>query len=156
MRWLRRGVNEFQATKRHLTELGANPVCPAGLTRSVTPAIKLHYKASRVWRKGWDSNPRYPCRHAGFQDRCLKPLGHPSVVPVMSEPVPDCKGRPGAAPRAGAGGSAPRKTQRFVYHPGAVPISAAFRLRYIHTLMRKWAASGTRGRQAHKIIVRPV
>src|SRR5258708_18081373 len=30
------------------------------------------------WRKGWDSNPRYPCRHAGFQDRCLKPLGHPS------------------------------------------------------------------------------
>jgi site-specific DNA recombinase len=32
------------------------------------------------WRKGWDSNPRYPCRHAGFQDRCLKPLGHPSVA----------------------------------------------------------------------------
>src|SRR5258708_6137722 len=32
----------------------------------------------RLWRKGWDSNPRYPCRHAGFQDRCLKPLGHPS------------------------------------------------------------------------------
>src|SRR3954468_5408206 len=30
------------------------------------------------WRKGWDSNPRYPCRHAGFQDRFLKPLGHPS------------------------------------------------------------------------------
>jgi hypothetical protein len=30
------------------------------------------------WRKGWDSNPRYPCRYAGFQDRCLKPLGHPS------------------------------------------------------------------------------
>jgi hypothetical protein len=30
------------------------------------------------WRKGWDSNPRCPCRHAGFQDRCLKPLGHPS------------------------------------------------------------------------------
>jgi hypothetical protein len=32
-----------------------------------------------IWRKGWDSNPRYPCRHAGFQDRCLKPLGHPSL-----------------------------------------------------------------------------
>src|SRR5262249_22260739 len=31
------------------------------------------------WRKGWDSNPRCPCRHAGFQDRCLKPLGHPSA-----------------------------------------------------------------------------
>ncbi len=32
------------------------------------------------WRKGWDSNPRYPCGHAGFQDRCLKPLGHPSLA----------------------------------------------------------------------------
>ena len=31
-----------------------------------------------VWRKGWDSNPRgsSPC---GFQDRCLRPLGHPST-----------------------------------------------------------------------------
>ncbi len=27
---------------------------------------------------GWDSNPRYGCPHGGFQDRCLKPLGHPS------------------------------------------------------------------------------
>ena len=27
---------------------------------------------------GWDSNPRWTCAHAGFQDRCLKPLGHPS------------------------------------------------------------------------------
>ena len=27
---------------------------------------------------GWDSNPRWACTHAGFQDRCLKPLGHPS------------------------------------------------------------------------------
>ena len=34
------------------------------------------------WRKGWDSNPRWSCPHGGFQDRCLKPLGHPSM-PVM-------------------------------------------------------------------------
>jgi hypothetical protein len=27
---------------------------------------------------GWDSNPRRTCARAGFQDRCLKPLGHPS------------------------------------------------------------------------------
>jgi hypothetical protein len=33
---------------------------------------------TRNWRKGWDSNPRYSFPHAGFQDRCLKPLGHPS------------------------------------------------------------------------------
>lgn len=30
------------------------------------------------WRMGWDSNPRWTHAHAGFQDRCLKPLGHPS------------------------------------------------------------------------------
>ena len=30
-------------------------------------------------RRGWDSNPRDPCGPAGFQDRCLQPLGHPSV-----------------------------------------------------------------------------
>ena len=28
---------------------------------------------------GWDSNPRVTCATAGFQDRCLKPLGHPSL-----------------------------------------------------------------------------
>jgi hypothetical protein len=32
----------------------------------------------RGWRREWDSNPRWACTHAGFQDRCLKPLGHPS------------------------------------------------------------------------------
>ena len=31
------------------------------------------------WRRGRDSNPRYPFEHAGFQDRCHKPLGHPSA-----------------------------------------------------------------------------
>ena len=40
------------------------------------PCLRAGHKPS--WRKGWDSNPRYPCGHAGFQDRCLKPLGHPS------------------------------------------------------------------------------
>ena len=35
------------------------------------------------WRKGWDSNPRYHCWHAGFQDQFLKPLGHPSVTEVI-------------------------------------------------------------------------
>src|SRR3569833_2333290 len=29
-------------------------------------------------RMGWDSNPRYPYEYAGYQDRCLKPLSHPS------------------------------------------------------------------------------
>jgi hypothetical protein len=37
----------------------------------------------------------------------------------------------------------PTKKQPLIYHPGALPISAVFRLRYVHTLMRKWAASET-------------
>ena len=40
-------------------------------------AININ-KIKAIWRKGWDSNPRWACTHGGFQDRCLKPLGHPS------------------------------------------------------------------------------
>ena len=32
-----------------------------------------------IWRMGWDSNPRATCAAAGFQDRCIQPLYHPSV-----------------------------------------------------------------------------
>jgi hypothetical protein len=48
------------------------------------------------WRKGWDSNPRYGCPYAGFQDRSLKPLDHPSATPRLvrsgreaAEPIAD-------------------------------------------------------------------
>ena len=29
-----------------------------------------------LWRRGWDSNPRYPCRYAAFRVRCIRPLCH--------------------------------------------------------------------------------
>lgn len=32
----------------------------------------------REWRRRWDSNPRYAFTHAGFQDRCIRPLCHSS------------------------------------------------------------------------------
>jgi hypothetical protein len=32
--------------------------------------------------------------------------------------------------------------QRLIHHHDALPISAVFRLRYVHHLMRKWAAGG--------------
>src|SRR5579862_8880385 len=54
----------------------AAPVNRPGVGRKSTEYLN---DFNMVWRKGWDSNPRYPCGHAGFQDRCLKPLGHPSV-----------------------------------------------------------------------------
>src|SRR5262249_28019571 len=35
---------------------------------------------SEDWRRGGDSNPRARFRANGFQDRRLKPLGHPSAL----------------------------------------------------------------------------
>ena len=28
------------------------------------------------WRRGWDSNPRYPREYAAFRVRCFRPLSH--------------------------------------------------------------------------------
>jgi hypothetical protein len=39
-----------------------------------------------VWRKGWDSNPRETCASAGFQDRCIRPLCHPSTTRQLNRP----------------------------------------------------------------------
>src|SRR5690606_12064564 len=36
--------------------------------------------APEKWRREWDSNPRKVRPFAGFQDRCLKPLGHLSEL----------------------------------------------------------------------------
>jgi hypothetical protein len=45
-----------------------------------TFAVLFHFRESVGggvrWRRGRDSNPRYPLRYAGFQDRCHQPLGH--------------------------------------------------------------------------------
>ncbi len=41
--------------------------------KSATPGVRssvLH------WRRGGDSNPRYPCEYSGFRDRCVQPLCH--------------------------------------------------------------------------------
>ena len=46
-----------------------------------------------TWRKGWDSNPRWACTHGGFQDRCLKPLGHPSSTAVLRDELLQRKSR---------------------------------------------------------------
>ena len=45
--------------------------------RPATPGVR---SSVLKWRMGWDSNPRNPCGFAGFQDRCLQPLGHPSAI----------------------------------------------------------------------------
>ena len=55
-----------------------------GLT--TTRHLNTDARGCKSWRKGWDSNPRYGRPHGGFQDRCLKPLGHPSFIdPVIAK-----------------------------------------------------------------------
>jgi site-specific DNA recombinase len=44
--------------------------------KSATPGVR---SSVLKWRRGWDSNPRATSAAAGFQDRCLQPLGHPSI-----------------------------------------------------------------------------
>ena len=45
-----------------------------------TQLIRESQKLKTGWRRGWDSNPRAASAAAGFQDRCLQPLGHPSSL----------------------------------------------------------------------------
>jgi hypothetical protein len=55
---------------------------------------------SEGWRRERDSNPRAPFGANGFQDRRLKPLGHPSErgnsQSLEQEDPPDACGTPGA------------------------------------------------------------
>ena len=39
-------------------------------------SVKKGHPQDARERRGWDSNPRCPFRHAGFQDRCIQPLCH--------------------------------------------------------------------------------
>src|SRR3954469_13723748 len=54
-------------------------------------------------RRGRDSNPRTSCPVSGFQDRCIRPLCHPSGAQTLrlgGRPLP----RLYTGPRAGRGG----------------------------------------------------
>ena len=46
------------------------------------PTLIIHLNLIAIialWRRERDSNPRYPFRYNGFQDRRIKPLCHPSA-----------------------------------------------------------------------------
>ncbi len=51
-----------------------------GLTLNVSDAF-----SGEGWRKRWDSNPRTARTVAGFQDQCLKPLGHSSCITAANQ-----------------------------------------------------------------------
>ncbi len=46
------------------------------------------------WREEWDSNPRASCPANGFQDRRLRPLGHPPK-PSLEPAAPRAQSRHG-------------------------------------------------------------
>jgi len=90
---LSKGHAMFRANRRRASQrrpapsspiaIRARSSCPRNSRRKESKKIPSEIPSRRElsgegWRMGWDSNPRDPCGPAGFQDRCLQPLGHPS------------------------------------------------------------------------------
>ncbi len=67
-----------------------------------------------MWRRRWDSNPRWGFPHVGFQDRCLKPLGHSSDEWLSKPREPILKGHDGV--------SFPPIPDPRPFHPFGLPI----------------------------------
>ena len=92
----------------------------------------LDFSASETrWRRGWDSNPRGTFIPAGFQDRCLQPLGHPSsgsfrIYRICGDCATICASA--AAIRAGAAEIAARASPSRLTHRATAsrnkPVSA--------------------------------
>src|SRR5439155_13909015 len=57
-----------------------------GSTKLTVLQIRISKSAIRnsLWRRGWDSNPRWALTHSGFRDRCTNPLCDLSAI-KMSE-----------------------------------------------------------------------
>ena len=78
----------FEPTERfpvHSISSAASSTTPAPLQHCQLPisncqlvhVTKLaigNRKLAITWRRGWDSNPRWPLSHSGFRDRCTNPL----------------------------------------------------------------------------------
>ena len=47
---------------------------------AVLPKYEINNYFNNLWRRGWDSNPRYPHRYSAFRVRCNRPLYHLSVA----------------------------------------------------------------------------
>jgi hypothetical protein len=78
-----------------------------------------------IWRRGWDSNPRYPCRYAAFRVRCIRPLCHLSAV----RSAPFERGAVNSGCRAGLqGGQATESSS--ICHGDGNPLDSFHRLTY--------------------------
>ena len=69
----------------------------------VKPATSGVRSSVLKWRRGWDSNPRYPCGHNGFRDRPDRPLWHLSAARKPGRNgMKGAENSPFLAPRQGA------------------------------------------------------
>ena len=50
--------------------------------------LRVTQYLNRLWRWGWDSNPRYAHAHNGFRDRPVRPLRHPTPIAKSGAVVP--------------------------------------------------------------------
>lgn len=89
-----RGTNDASEPRKRATLVSAICVFVSQLKRAklgpeLVPAHRFsvsHEKRTiyqESWRKRWDSNPRTALTVAGFQDQCLKPLGHTSLPATL-------------------------------------------------------------------------
>src|SRR5262244_2395101 len=66
----------FEPTERfpvHSISSAASSTTPAPLQKYRSDRSYRTY-TSKIWRRGWDSNPRWALTHSGFRDRCTNPL----------------------------------------------------------------------------------
>ena len=70
-----KGLDAFGEVYFLALSVGHRTIPPIQLGISEGISI-LQLADNKQWRRGRDSNPRYPFGYAGFQDRSHQPLGH--------------------------------------------------------------------------------
>src|ERR1043165_603337 len=68
----------------------ASPAASSGpRSAAVRPPLTMNKAGPEwiSWRRGWDSNPRYPFGYNGFRDRPLQPLAYLSAggIPILAQ-----------------------------------------------------------------------
>ena len=133
-------------TERNLQNSRLNPTKPvlrwtsrpdSGQMGVFAQVMRESRKLKTRWRRGWDSNPRTTFAVAGFQDRCLQPLGHPSVLARRSIHNVSGGGIVRKVPLSGAIGSTLR-TASHGTRSGHPRSDQAYSLTGCHSVQVKW------------------
>src|ERR1700731_2303417 len=80
-----------------ITLASKTPSRPEAIRESTIEKQRFALYFNMIWRREWDSNPRYGFPHTRFPSVRLKPLGHLSGCLLLAGRGDFCKGVP--APR---------------------------------------------------------